>query len=308
MTNWKNKRVGVLMGGISSEREVSLRSGKGAVDALVSKGYDTVALDWAPDADVVKLLRDAHIDVVWLALHGTWGEDGSIQGLLECLKIPYTGSGVIASAASMDKLISKDVFRANLIDTPKHIVLREGVDQRDAAAELGYPVVVKPSNEGSTVGITIVTDAKDLDAAVALSRKCHGTTFLEAFVPGCEISVGILDGEVLGTVEIRPKKEFYDYDAKYVTGDTEYIVPAPISPIVDEMSRDLSRRSFEALGCVGQARVDLRITPDDEPFVLELNTLPGMTGTSLLPKIAKHAGMDYATLCERILATAGLRA
>lgn len=306
--SWKNKRVAVLMGGLSSEREVSLNTGKNVLAALQSKGYDAVGIDWTAGGDVTTLLRDNRADVVWIALHGTYGEDGCVQGLLECLKIPYTGSGVIPSAAAMDKLISKDVFRQNDIDTPAHVILRDDEDPRDAVARLGYPVVVKPSREGSTVGITIVKDESGLDAAVALARKCHGQTFLEAFVPGRELSVGILDGEVLGTVEIRPKLEFYDYQAKYVTGDTEYLVPAPISQVADAKSRDLARRAFLSLGCQGHSRVDVRLDPSDNAYVLEVNTLPGMTGTSLLPKIAAHVGMDYATLCERILDGAGLKA
>jgi D-alanine-D-alanine ligase len=305
---FKDKRVGILMGGLSSEREVSLNTGKNVLRAVQSKGYDAVGLDWTPDQDLTTLLRDAKVEVVWIALHGTYGEDGCVQGLLECLKLPYTGSGVIPSAAAMDKLISKDVFRQNDVDTPAHVVLRDGDDPHAAAARLGWPVVVKPSREGSTVGITIVKDASGLSAAVDLARKCHGQTFLEAFVPGRELSVGILDGEVLGTVEIRPKMEFYDYQAKYVTGDTEYLVPAPVSAVADARCRELSRKAYVALGCQGHSRVDVRLDPGDNAYVLEVNTLPGMTGTSLLPKIAAHAGMDYATLCERILDGAGLKA
>src|SRR5688572_8421436 len=307
MTDWKQKRVAVLMGGISAEREVSLNTGKNVLGALQSKGYDAAGIDWTESQDLTTLLRDAKIDVVWNALHGTYGEDGAVQGLLECLRIPYTGSGVTASAAAMDKLMSKDLFRANMVYTPEHAVIGPGTDFASEAETLGYPVVVKPSREGSTVGITIVKDPAGLPAAVELARKCHGQTFLEAFVPGRELSVGILDDKVLGTVEIRPRKAFYDYQAKYLSGDTEYLVPAPISSIADAQAREQALLAYQALGCCGHSRVDLRLDPEDRPWVLEVNTLPGMTGTSLLPKIAAHAGIDYASLCEQILLGAGLR-
>jgi D-alanine-D-alanine ligase len=304
---WKGRRVAVLMGGISSEREVSLNTGKNVLGALQSKGHDVTGIDWTESQDLTTLLRDAKIEVVWNALHGTYGEDGAVQGLLECLRIPYTGSGVTASAAAMDKLMSKDLFRANMVYTPEHVVVGRGDDYVSEAESLGYPVVVKPSREGSTVGITIVKEAKDLAAAIELARKCHGATFMEEFIPGRELSVGILDDQVLGTVEIRPKKAFYDYQAKYLSGDTEYLVPAPITSVADAQAREQGLLAYQALGCCGHARVDLRLDPEDRPWVLEVNTLPGMTGTSLLPKIAGHAGMDYATLCERILNGAGLR-
>jgi D-alanine-D-alanine ligase len=308
MTNqWKGRRVGVLMGGISSERDVSLNTGKGVLEALRSKGHDAVGIDWTEDRDLTRLIRDERIDVIWNALHGTWGEDGCVQGLLECLRIPYTGSGVTASAVAMDKILSKDLFRANMVYTPEHTVLRDGDDAASEAAQLGYPVVVKPSREGSTVGVTIVKEEAQLADAVALARACHGVTFLEEYIAGRELSVAILDDQVLGTVEIRPRKAFYDYQAKYLSGDTEYLVPAPLSPVADAQAREQGLLAYQALGCCGHARVDLRLDPDDRPWVLEVNTLPGMTGTSLLPKIARHAGIDYATLCEKILDGAGLR-
>ncbi len=307
MTAWKQRRVAVLMGGISAEREVSLNTGKNVLAAVKSKGYDAAGIDWTDAQDLTTLLRDAGIQVVWNALHGTYGEDGAVQGLLECLRIPYTGSGVAASAAAMDKLMSKDLFRANMVYTPEHVVIREGDDFASEAESLGYPVVVKPSREGSTVGITIVKDPKELAAAVELAHTCHGQTFLEEFIPGRELSVGILDDRVLGTVEIRPRKAFYDYQAKYLSGDTEYLVPAPITPVADAQVREQALLAYQCLGCCGHARVDVRLDPDDRPWVLEVNTLPGMTGTSLLPKIAAHAGIDYATLCEEILLGAGLR-
>jgi D-alanine-D-alanine ligase len=305
MNPHRNKRIGVLLGGPSAEREVSLNTGKGVLAALRERGLEAVAIDWQAGQDLSVLLRSERIEVVWNALHGTPGEDGTVQGLLECLGIPYTGSGVLASAAAMDKLVAKRLFAQGGVPTPAWYAL-DGEDAAARAAELGYPVVVKPAREGSTVGITIVKAEPDLDAAVAAARRCHGAPLLEAFIPGRELSVGVLDGQVLGTVEIRPKKGFYDYAAKYVTGDTEYLVPAPVEPIIEKAACAVGLAAYLALGCHGHARTDVRVDPEGGCWVLEVNTLPGMTGTSLLPKIARHAGIEYGELVDRILATATL--
>jgi len=296
MTEFRNQRVGVLMGGLSSEREVSMNTGRGVLRALASKGYDAVGLEWQEDSDLVALLRG--VGVVWNALHGTWGEDGCVQGLLECLKVPYTGSGVLASALAMDKVQSKRLFDHAGIPTPAwHL----------RAEPLGFPCVVKPSREGSTVGVTIVKSPEELAPAVELARGCHGELMVEAYIAGREASVAVLDDEVLGTVEIRPRRAFYDYAAKYQSGDTEYLVPPSFGPEIDGPCQEMALAAYRIVGCAGHARVDVRIDEAGRPFVLEVNTLPGMTGTSLLPKIAAHRGMDYATLCERILGSAGLR-
>jgi D-alanine-D-alanine ligase len=300
------KKVGVLMGGPSAEREISLRTGKGVLDALRSKGHDAIELRWDDSADPCALVRSA--GVVWIALHGTHGEDGCIQGLLECLKVPYTGSGVTASALAMDKVLSKRIFDDQEIPTPAWKVLERDADPREAGKPFGVPVVVKPAREGSTVGVTVVRRESELDAAVALARKCHGETLVERYIAGKELSVAILDGAVLGTVEIRPKVSVYDYEAKYERGDTEYLVPAPLDPKVDDAVKTSALAAYRALGCCAHARVDVRLDEEGKGWVLEVNTLPGMTGTSLLPKIAAKRGMDYATLCEKILASAGLRA
>lgn len=296
MTDWKGKRVGVLMGGLSSEAEVSLNTGRGVLRALRELGYDAMGLEWTADSDVAALVRG--VDVVWNALHGTWGEDGCVQGLLECLSIPYTGAGVLSSALAMDKIQSKRLFDHAGIPTPRWHV---------EAEPLGFPCVVKPSREGSTVGVTIVRAAAEFAPAVELARRCHGDLLVEEYIAGREVSVAVLDDEVLGTVEIRPKKGFYDYAAKYQTGDTEYLVPPSFGPEVDGPCQDASLKAYLILGCRGHARVDLRVDEAGRPWVLEVNTLPGMTGTSLIPKIAAHRGIDYGTLCERILASAGLR-
>ena len=273
-----------------------MNTGRGVLRALQGRGHDAVGLEWTAEADVAALVRG--VDVVWNALHGTWGEDGCVQGLLECLSIPYTGSGVLSSALAMDKIQSKRLFDHAGIPTP-----RWGV----AAEPLGFPCVVKPSREGSTVGVTIVLRPEQLAAALELAAGCHGEILIEEFIPGREVSVAVLDDAVLGTVEIRPKSGFYDYSAKYQSGDTEYLVPPSFGREIDDPCQAAALAAYQSLGCKGHARVDARIDPDGRPFILEVNTLPGMTGTSLLPKIAAHQGMDYGTLCERILASAGLR-
>ena len=303
----RRRRVGVLMGGLSSEREVSLNTGKGALRALLERGHDAVGIEWADGQDLTELLRAAHVDVVWLALHGTYGEDGCVQGLLECLKLPYTGSGVLASAVAMDKVLSKRLFDAAGIPTPRWRVVGPDEDPARAVAGFDHPLVIKPAREGSTVGVTIVPDAAGVAAALADARRCHGDTLVEEFIAGREASVAILDDEVLGTVEIRPRRAFYDYAAKYQSGDTQYLVPPSFGADLDRPCQDAALRAHRTLGCKGHTRVDVRIDEAGQPWVLEVNTLPGMTGTSLLPKIAAHRGMDYATLVERILATAALR-
>jgi D-alanine-D-alanine ligase len=296
-------RIGVLMGGLSAEREVSLNTGKGALRALLEKGYDAFGIEWSDGQDLTELLRAGRVEVVWNALHGTYGEDGCVQGLLECLKIPYTGSGVLASALAMDKVLSKRLFDAAGIPTPRWGVLGEGESPRG----FDFPLVIKPSREGSTVGVTIVEDEGGVAAAIAEARRCHGEVMVEDYIAGREASVAILDDEVLGSVEIRPHRAFYDYAAKYQSGDTEYLVPPTYAAEVSRVTEDAALRAYRAVACRAHARVDVRIDDAGRPFVLEVNTLPGMTGTSLLPKIAAHRGMDYATLVERILASAGLR-
>jgi D-alanine-D-alanine ligase len=287
------------MGGLSSEREVSLNTGKGVLAALRERGHDCVGIDWSAGTSLPQLLEGAGVDVVWNALHGTFGEDGAVQGLLACMGIPGTGSGVLASALAMDKVASKRIFEHNGVPTPRWRLLDDDGDQ---FAE--FPCVVKPACEGSSVGVTIVRDASGLADAVALAGRCRGPTLVERYIPGREVCVAALDDAVLGDVEVRPAIEFYDYAAKYTRGDTQYLVPAPLPAPARARVHAAALGAWRALGCSGHGRVDLRLSTDDEPFVLEVNTLPGMTATSLLPKIAAHAGLSYADLCERILASA----
>jgi D-alanine-D-alanine ligase len=302
---WKGKRVGVIMGGPSSEREVSLNSGRGVLAALQAKGYDAVAIDWLGQADNLgERLRTERIDVVWLALHGTYGEDGAVQGLCECYGVPYTGSSVLASAIAMDKMATRRVFDQESIESPRWRRYHGPAD----VARLGFPLVCKPSAEGSSVGVSIVHDQSELQAALDAAKKCKGVVLLEEYVKGREINVGVLDDEALGEVEILPATEFYDYEAKYLRNDTQYFCPARITDGERRVLHDLAVRAHKAIGCSGATRVDLILAEGGRAVCLEINSLPGMTDHSLLPKIAAHQGIDYATLVERILDSAALHA
>ncbi len=295
----KNKRIGVLMGGLSSEREVSLESGAGAIAALRERGYDVVAIDWRAGTSLATLLTAERVEVVWNALHGTYGEDGAVQGLCACLGISCTGSGILASALAMDKVASKRIFDSFGIATPRWRVI-EGSDVGDFAP----PMVIKPAREGSSVGVSVVREERAIAAAIATARAHEGPTLIEEFIEGPELCVGVLGSQVIGSLEIRPASGFYDYEAKYVRDDTQYLIPVPLPAAVLACAEALALAAYCALDCSGYGRVDLRIDKRGAPFVLEVNTLPGMTSHSLLPKIAAHAGIDYGTLCERILASA----
>jgi len=302
----KNTRVVVLMGGLSSEREVSLESGAQVFAALRDLGYAVQAVDWRAEDNLATLLGEARAEVVWIALHGAFGEDGCVQGLCECLRVPYTGADPQASAVAMDKVLSKQVLVDHGLATPPWRVLRDGDDPRALARELGYPVVVKPAREGSTVGLTICEHEDALAKAVGEAARWQGHPLFERFVPGMELSVAVLDGKALGTVEIVPAGKTYDYEAKYKSDETQYFVPARVSAEAQKRLHQDSEAAYAALGVTGHARVDYRLDPDGGLWLLELNTLPGMTSHSLLPKMAAHAGIDFATLCERILLGARL--
>ena len=303
------KRVAVVMGGLSAEREVSLDTGAGVLAALQERSWDAVAIDWTQGTSLARLLEESGAHVVWNALHGTYGEDGAVQGLCACLQIACTGSGILASALAMDKVMSKRIFESNGVPTPQWRLLphdgpADGSDASAALAGFALPCVIKPANEGSSVGVSIVEDRGQLAAATAEARKFHGAVIAEQYIAGTEVFVGILDGRVLGSVEVRPATKFYDYEAKYKRTDTKYLVPPELPADVIVRCEQFALAAYNALGCSGHARPDLRITHAGEAFVLEVNTLPGMTKTSLLPKIAKSIGIDYATLCEQILASA----
>lgn len=309
--NSSAKRVGVIMGGSSGEREVSLRSGAAVAAALEARGHDVVrlALGESFGPEIGHTLTRARIDVAFLALHGRHGEDGCIQGLLELARIPYTGSSVLASALAMDKLKAKEMFRLHNVPTPPYYTVSGTDDLADLESihgSFGFPVIVKPRGEGSSLGVVKATSLTELYAALEVAFEYDDTVIVERFVSGMEINVGILDGRVLGAIEIAPKNGIYDYEAKYTPGMTEYFMPARLLPTRYRGVCNLADRAAKALGVTGTARVDLLVTSGENEYVLEVNTLPGMTETSLLPKIASAAGYDFGRLCETILESARL--
>ena len=308
----KKRRVGVLMGGTSAERDVSLRTGEGVARALEARGHEVARVVFGTDA-VDRAVRDAEIDVAFLALHGRGGEDGCIQGMLELMGIPYTGSSVLASALAMDKLKAKEMFRLHNVPTPPYYTATEqDLLEDDSLAELhgsfGFPVIVKPRNEGSSIGLAKAGDIRELRAGVEAALEHDRWALVERYIKATEVHVGILDGRVLGCIEVSPKSGIYDYEAKYTAGATEYIIPPRIAATRTRGVMNLAERAVRALGCTGAVRVDLLVTEGENEYVLEVNTLPGMTPTSLLPKIAEHAGIEYGALCEMILSSATLHA
>jgi D-alanine-D-alanine ligase len=302
----KSRKVGVLLGGLSSEREVSLRTGEAVLAALVARGHDAIPIYVDRDVDVA--LRQERVDVAFIALHGRWGEDGCIQGLLESMGIPYTGSDVLASALAMHKGKSKELFRLHNLPTPAYYTLT-AADAQDLAGvhgDFGYPCVVKPIREGSSVGVTIVRSAEELAPAVERALCFDDELLVERFITGREVSVAILGDRALGAVEIAPRDGFYDYGNKYTRGATDYFIPPRLSP---ERYRGVlvqALRAHLALGCRGATRVDMIVSDSGNEFVLEVNTVPGLTPTSLLPKIADAAGISFGELCELMLAGASL--
>ncbi|WP_075097560.1 D-alanine--D-alanine ligase [Sandaracinus amylolyticus] len=301
-------RVGVLMGGLGAERDISLATGEAIAKALEERGHDVVRV--IVDRDVDRVLRQTPIDVAFLALHGTYGEDGCIQGMLEMMGIPYTGSGVLASALAMDKLKSKELFRLYNVPTPPYYVAES--DQLDRLEELhgsfGFPVFVKPRRSGSSVGAGKANDMAELRARCEDAARYDRSILVERFVAGKEVRVAVLDGRALGAIEIVPKGEFYDYRSKYSKGRSEYHFPARLAPTRYKGVLTLAERAHRALGCEGATGVDLLVTEGENEYVLEVNTIPGMTPTSLLPKIAAGAGYDFGDLCEAILSRAALGA
>ncbi len=301
-----DKKIGVLMGGISSEREISLKTGKTIEAALKKKGYNVIGID--VDRDIADRLKKEAVEIAFIALHGRYGEDGTIQGLLEVIGIPYTGSGVLSSAIAINKIITKRLLEYHQIPTPRYTVLKknEGVDYYRSLESHGfeYPVVVKPSSEGSTIGVSIARDKEELLEAVGLAFSYGNEILMEEYINGREITVGILDNTPLPVIEIVPKEEFYDYRAKYTKGMTEYIIPARLSDGLYKKVQDIGLKVYQVLGCKGVSRVDMRVDREDNPYVLEINTVPGMTETSLIPMAARETGIDFPELVEKILESA----
>ncbi|MDP7110860.1 MAG: D-alanine--D-alanine ligase [Myxococcota bacterium] len=299
---WLGRRVAVLEGGLSSEREVSLASGKAVASALRTRGHDVVEIDVG--RDLPRQIQDAGAEVAVIMLHGTYGEDGCVQGMLEVLDVPYTGSGVGASSLCMDKVRTKRLLAQAGLPVAEDKVVGPGHWQ-DAVLPFDPPVVVKPAEEGSSVGCSIVDAAGDYGAALMEAGR-WGSVLVERFHPGPEVTVTVLDGEPLPPVEIRPGEGFYDYTNKYTSGRTSYICPAEIDPAVAERIKGMAATACEATGVRGVARVDFMLGGGADPVVLEVNTIPGMTELSLVPMAAQEAGLTFEELAERILEGASL--
>ena len=294
-------RVAVMYGGDSSEREVSLDTGAAVLEALQSRKID--AEGWDPSGRSLAEFASQGFDRVWIALHGPGGEDGALQGALQWLDIPYTGSGVMASALAMDKIRSKELFRAAGIDTPDYVVLNRSGDANIAADQLGLPLVIKPSGQGSSVGIGMVFEESDLADAVDLALSFGAPALAEKYIVGTESTVAVLQGQALSSIRIETPRVFYDYRAKYESDKTRYFCPGTDDPELEQRYHDAAVGAFAALGCSGWGRVDFMTGEDDRPLVIEINTVPGMTSHSLVPMAANEAGIDFPELCWRVLET-----
>lgn len=298
MKGLKGRKIGVLMGGLSAEREISLRTGEAVFKALKELGYRAVKIDVG--RDVVSRIMEEAIDVAFIALHGRYGEDGTIQGLLEIMGIPYTGSGVAASAIAMNKVMAKRVFIAEGLPTPRFSILSTPEE-----VDIPYPFMIKPADQGSTIGVTKVEREEDLEEAMKEALSYSDTVYVEEFIQGQEVTFGIVDGRVFPAVEIRPRSSIYDYRAKYSKGMTEYLIPPALDEDLLRRAREVALRAFEVIGCRGAVRVDM-VVDGRGPWLLEVNTIPGMTETSLLPRAAMAGGIDFHSLVEMILLGARL--
>lgn len=303
-------KVAVLFGGRSAEREISILSGTGVLQALQSKGVDAHAFD--PAERSLAELAAEKFDRVFIALHGRYGEDGSLQGALEQLGIPYTGSGVMASSVGMDKITTKIVWLANGVSTPKYAVIDDDTDLDKVVADLGLPLIVKAPLEGSSIGITKVTRREELQAAVELSRKYDTRVLAEQFIEGREFSVPLLGSgpaaRALPIIEIVAPEGNYDYQNKYFTDDTRYYCPAPLDADLTAAIKREVEKAYRALGCEGWSRIDVLLRESDQQFfLLEVNTSPGMTSHSLVPMAARAEGTSYEDLCVEILRSASLK-
>jgi D-alanine-D-alanine ligase len=298
-------RVAVLLGGDSSEREISLLSGNAVLAALKRRGVDAHAFD-TRDQALPKLL-DERFDRVWIALHGPGGEDGTLQGALEYLGVPYTGSGVMGSAIGMDKLRTKRLAQAIGVATADYVVLRGPQDFEIAIERLGVPMIVKPATQGSSVGMSKVQTAADLPAAYAAAARIENSVFAEPWITGKEYTVAVLQGSALPAIRIETPKTFYDYEAKYFRDDTRYYCPCGLSPPAEQHLLNLAVAAFDSVGASGWGRADFMMDAAGRPLLLEVNTIPGMTGHSLVPMAARAAGIDFDELVWRVLETSFAR-
>ncbi|HSP89199.1 MAG TPA: D-alanine--D-alanine ligase [Ignavibacteriaceae bacterium] len=325
----KKNRIALLLGGTSPERKVSKATGASIYKALINLGYQTFLVnpaygdkqpknseDFFKDEDYSEISNENYIkalnleilnsvDLAFLALHGKWGEDGTIQSMLELKGIKYTGSKILSSAITMDKTMSKILFQHNNVRTPLWITVNADYNlsllKKEIDSKLKYPCVIKPNDQGSTVGLTICKNENEIEEAIKLSLQFSNKALIEEYIPGREMTVAIVEDEVFPVLEIKPKHSLYDYECKYTPGMSEYEVPAKISEDVSDMMKKSAQTAFKSLGCEGYARVDFRLSPANIDYCLEINSLPGMTSTSLVPKMAKAVGISFEELVDRIV-------
>lgn len=294
-------KVAVLMGGWSAERAVSLVSGQAVLKALQARGVDAQGID--ADREILRVLANSGFDRVFIALHGRGGEDGVIQGALEILGLPYTGSGVMASALGMDKLRTKQIWRGVGLPTPPCQSVASPAELADAATEWGLPLAVKPSREGSSIGVSRVNDPAQFQAAWERAAACHSPVLVEPWIQGQEYTGSLLQGKALPLIRLETSREFYDYEAKYHANDTRYLCPCGLPEAQEAELRELVRQAFAAIDGSGWGRVDLMVDNQHQPWLLEVNTVPGMTDHSLVPMAARTAGLSFEELVWRILET-----
>lgn len=296
-------RIGVLMAGPSTEKKISLKSGHAVCAALETCGLEVVPVIIKTDKreENIRLLRLKKIDCAFIALHGRFGEDGGIQKILNSLKIPYTGSGAKASKLAMDKIASRKIFQKHGLKVPRSSILIKGLREQSDFKDLGLPLVVKPATHGSSIGLSIVSSHKDIRKAIDLAFRFDTRVIIEEYIKGRELTIGILEEKAMPVIEIIPKHAFFDYQAKYKKGLTDYKVPAKLNNKVSLSVKKAALEAHRLLGCFGCSRVDIILGGRDEPFILEVNTIPGLTETSLLPKAARNIGIDFSTLCLKLI-------
>lgn len=294
-------KIGILMGGPSTEREISLKSGKAVLNILEKENFDVVPLDIISDNlnDAEKLIRQSRINLAFIALHGRFGEDGTIQNLLEELQLPYTGSGVEASKLAMDKVASREIFKAAQLSIPNYLVLDGSAGIQGNSFD--YPLVVKPATHGSSIGLSLVLSRAEFRRALDTAFQFDNRVIVEEYLKGREFTVGILDETALPVIEIRPKRDFFDFEAKYTYGMTDYIIPAKIDGIIASRMQRAALLAHRSLGCFGCSRADIILGAHNKIYVLEVNSIPGLTEASLLPKAARYAGIDFLQLCIRLI-------
>ena len=306
MSPEKFGRVAVLMGGRSAERGISLLSGNAVLDALRAQGVDATGFD--VDENIAIALRAADIDTVFIVLHGRGGEDGTMQGLLEVMRLPYTGSGVFASSLAMDKLRTKQIWLANSLPTPEYMVLKDEQDCRTALDTLGLPLIVKPVLEGSSIGMSKVEKAEELVPAMLTAQACGGDVIAEHWITGREYTAAFLGDKVLPMIELRTAHKFYDYEAKYEADDTQYLCPCDLGEQREAELAVLVKQAYQCVQAQGWGRVDFMIDEAGQPWLIEVNTVPGMTSHSLVPMAAKQAGLSFGDLVMTILSGADCEA